>query len=170
METREFIQGALDRVKQTTTRIVTGLSPHELMWRPGPECNSIGLILFHQARSEDAFVQGRILGQPQVWELEKWCQKLNMPVSESGSHYTPEQIATFRVPELKDLMGYSEAVRARTLEYLKGKNNDEFNKTINMPRLGDITIGALFTLIVVHSAQHIGDISYLRGMQRGLNK
>ncbi len=169
METRECIQDALDRIKQTTTRVVTGLSPHELMWRPGPECNPIGLMFFHQARSEDAIVQGRIQGQPQVWESGEWYQKLNMPVSESGSGYTLEQIAAFRVPELKDLMDYSEAVRARTLEYLKGKNNDEFNKVISTPR-GDVTIGALFIAIVVHSAQHVGDISYLRGMQRGMNK
>ncbi len=170
METREFIQGALERVKQSTTRVVTGLSPQELMWRPGPECNSIGLILFHQVRSEDGFVQGRILSQPPLWEAERWYQKLNMPVSDSGSGYTPGQIIAFPVPELTDLMGYAEAVRARTLEYLKDKNNDDFNKTINMPRGGDITIGALFSLIVVHLAQHIGDIAYLRGMQRELNK
>ena len=169
METREFIQGALDRIKQNMTRILTGLSPHELMWRPGPECNSIGLILFHQVRSEDSYVQGRILGQPQVWESEKWYQKLNMSVSESGSGYTVEQIAAFPVPELKGFMDYSAAVRAHTLEYLKGKSNDEFNKVVTTPR-GETTIGALFITIIVHLAQHIGDISYLRGVQRGLNK
>lgn len=169
METREFIQGSLDRTKQATTRVVTGLSPHELMWRPGPECNPIGLILFHQARSEDGFVQGRILGQPQVWESGKWYQRLNMPVSETGSGATLEQITNFHVPELKDLMDYSEAVRERTLEYLKGKSNDEFNKIITTPR-GDVTLGALFITIAGHLAQHLGDISYLRGIQRGLNK
>ncbi len=170
MEIREFIQSALDRVKQATTRAVNGLSHQELTWRPGPECNSIGLILFHQARFEDSFVQGRIRGKSQVWDLEKWYQKLNMPVSESGSGYTAEQIAAFPVPELTDLMGYAEAVRAQTLEYLRDITKDEFNKTINMPRLGDLTIGALFTIVVVHLAQHSGEISYLRGMQRGLNK
>ncbi|MBI4284104.1 MAG: DinB family protein [Chloroflexi bacterium] len=169
METREFIQSALDRIKQANTRVVTGLSPHELMWRPGPECNSIGLILFHQARSEDGFVQGRILGQPEVWEAEKWYQKLNMPVTESGARYTLEQIAAFHAPELKDLMDYSEAVRARTLEYLKGKKNEEFDRVVKTPR-GDMTIGALLTTVVIHLSQHAGDMSYLRGVQRGLNK
>ena len=170
MEVKEFIQDALDRVKRTTTRLVDGLSHQELMWRPGPECNSIGLILFHQARFEDTFVQSRIRGKPQVWEAEKWCQKFNMPVSESGSGYTAEQIAGFRVPELTDLIGYTEAVRARTLEYLEDAPDDEFNRVVNMPRMGDITVGALFALIVVHLAQHSGEISYLRGVQRGMNK
>ncbi|MBI4180623.1 MAG: DinB family protein [Chloroflexi bacterium] len=170
METSEFIQDELERVKQGISRVITGLSPYELMWRPGVESNSIGLILFHLARSEDGFVQGRILNQLQIWEVEKWYQKLNMSVSDTGSSYTPEQIITFPVLTLEDLMNYAEAVRVRTLQYLKGKNNADFDKIINMPRRGDTTIGAVFSLIVVHLAQHIGDIAYIRGMQRGLNK
>jgi len=53
---------------------------------------------------------------------------------------------------------------------LKGLTPDGFDKLINMPRLGDITIGAVFSLIAVHLAQHTGEISYLRGLQRGMNK
>ncbi len=71
MDLRDFIQAGLDRVKQATMKAVAGLSHHELMWRPGPEANSIGIILFHQARAEDTFVQTRIQGKPQVWESEK---------------------------------------------------------------------------------------------------
>jgi uncharacterized damage-inducible protein DinB len=170
METRDFIKGALDQVKRSTVRAVDGLSHYELTWRPGPECNSIGLILFHEARFEDSFVQGRILGKPQVWESEKWYEKFNMPASESGSGYTAEQIAAFRVPELKDLLGYADAVRAKILEYLKTAPSNEFDRTINMPRFGDVTVGALFTLVVAHQAQHAGEIAYLRGIQRGMNK
>lgn len=170
METREFIQGALERIKQANTRVITDLRPEELMWQPGPECNSIGIILFHQARSEDGFVQGRLLGQPHVWEAEKWYQKLNLPVTETGSGFTLEQLAAFRLPDPTGLMAYADAVRASTLEYLKDKNNADFDKKITMPRGGDITIGSLFALIIVHLSQHIGDMAYVRGMQRGLNK
>jgi uncharacterized damage-inducible protein DinB len=170
MEMKDFIKGALDRAKQGTTRAVDGLSHNELIWRPGPECNSIGLILFHQTRFEDSFVQGRIVGKPQVWESDKWYEKLNMPASESGSGYTTEQLAAFRVPELKDLLGYADAVRAKTLEYLKSAPNNEFDRVINMPRFGDVAVGVLLTLVIVHMAQHAGEIAYLRGIQRGMNK
>ncbi|MCJ7743767.1 MAG: DinB family protein [Dehalococcoidales bacterium] len=170
MEMKDFIKGALDRAKQGTTRAVDGLSHNELIWRPGPECNSIGLILFHQTRFEDSFVQGRIVGNPQVWESDKWYEKFNMPASESGSGYTAEQLAAFRVPELKDLLGYADAVRAKTLEYLKSAPNNEFDRVINMPRFGDVAVGALLALVIVHMAQHAGEIAYLRGVQRGMNK
>ncbi|MBM2824483.1 MAG: hypothetical protein HW402_147 [Dehalococcoidales bacterium] len=170
MEIREFVQGSLDRVKQTTTRVAEGLNQQELAWRAGPECNSIGIILFHMARFEDRFVQGRIQGKPEVWELEKWYEKLNLASSETGGGYTPEQVVAFRVPELKELMAYTGAVQARTLEYLKAMTDEELAKVVDLPRLGNPTVGVLFTLIITHLAQHAGEISYLRGVQRGANK
>jgi uncharacterized damage-inducible protein DinB len=170
MELTTFIQDEFDRVSRATTRTVDSLSQYELMWRPGPEANSIGLILLHMARSEDIFVQARVQGKPQEWESEKWYEKLNFQAGDTGSGYTREQVAAFAVPELKDLLGYAEAVRTQTVQYLKGLTPDGFDKLINMPRLGDITIGAVFSLIAVHLAQHTGEISYLRGLQRGMNK
>ncbi len=170
MDLKDFIKGELDRIKTATTRAVEGLNYHETMWRPGPECNSMGLILFHQTRSEDVFVQSRILGKPQVWEAEGWYKKFSLPVGESGSGYTAEQLDNFRPPELKDLLEYAEAVRKRTLDYLAGMTNEEFDKVLDLPRFGKMTIGALFMLIVVHLAQHSGELLYLRGVQRGMNK
>lgn len=170
MELRDFIQAGLDRAKQATMRALDGLTYDEVKWRPGPGANSMGIIFFHLARSEDSFVQSRIRGKTQLWESEKWYEKLNLPLNEIGSHYTVEQIAAFRVPELKDLVGYAEAVRARTVEYLRSATASEFDKVINAPRLGDVTIGAYIALMLVHLAEHAGDISYIRGLQRGLDK
>ncbi len=170
MELKDFIRNELDNVKRAMTRAVDGLSHYELMWRPGPECNSIGFILFHQTRFEDSFVQARLQGKPQVWESEGWCQKLNLPIGDTGSHYTVEQLAAFPVPELKDLMGYAEAVRSRTMDYLKGMSPVDFDKTISMPRFGDLSIGAMFAMMVAHLAEHAGEIAYLRGVQRGMDK
>ncbi|MBI4295784.1 MAG: DinB family protein [Chloroflexi bacterium] len=170
MEVAEFIQHALERVTRSTTRVLTGLNDEELMWRPGPECNSIALILFHGARSEDSFIQERVLGQPQIWESEEWHKKLNMQPSDRGAGLTSEQIVAFHVVDTKTLMSYCEAVRARTMAYLKDKKSSDFDRIVKMARFGDMPVGAVFALVLVHTAEHIGDISYLRGMQRGLNK
>ena len=170
MDLRRYIRNELNNVKRATARSIEGLSRHEQVWRPGPECNSIGLILFHQARLEDATVQGMNQGKPQIWESEKWYQKLNLPIDDTGSHYTPEQVASFPLPELRDLQAYADAVRTQTLEYLKDIPLEEFDKTINIPRFGDVTIGAMFAFTIVHLAEHAGEISYLRGVQRGIDK
>ncbi len=170
MELRDFIQTGLDRARQAIIRATDGLTSYELMWRPGPEANSIGLILFHQARSEDMFIQTRVRSKPSVWESEKWHEKLGLPAAETGGGYTAEQVSAFRVPELKDLLGYGEVVRQKTLEYLKEMTPDKFDQKVTLGRMGEITIGTLFAIIIVHAAQHAGEIAYLRGLQRGLGK
>ncbi|MBI2830585.1 MAG: DinB family protein [Chloroflexi bacterium] len=171
MELASFVQSELDRVQRGTMRATDGLSPAELSWRPGPECNSIGIIIFHAARSEDQFVQTRIQGKPQVWESEKWHEKLNLPASERGSGYNAEQLAAFPVPPLKDLIAYGEAVRARTADFVKSATPGALDRVISSgPPFGDTTVGAMLGLVVVHLAQHVGEIAYLRGVQRGMNK
>ena len=170
MELADFIHAGLDRVKEATKTTLDGLSHDELKWQPKPEANSIGLILFHMARSEDTYVQSRILGKPQIWELERWYQKLNLPLAERGSGLTAEQVAAFPVPQLSDWMGYSEAVRSRTLDCLKGMRPGEFDRIVNTPHAGNLAVGVVFARLIVHLAQHTGEISYLRGLQRGINK
>jgi hypothetical protein len=187
METKELIQTGLGNAKRSIDRTLDGLTPAEIKWQPRPDANSIGLILFHIVRSEDSSVQSRLLGKAQLWESEKWYQKLSKNPSDAGSHYTVEQVAAFVVPDLKDLLGYAEAVRRQTLEYLKNLTPGDFDKKVdlpppprdipagtpNQPRMSpfrDMTIGSMLMMNVTHFAQHAGEISYLRGLQRGMDK
>ena len=117
MELKDYIKIELDGLKRTSTKTLNTLTQQELMWRPACGCNSMGLILFHVARSEDSFVQTRLQGKPQIWESGKWYNKLNMAESAMGSHYTIDQVNAFPVPNMKDLLDYYEAVCAKTLDY-----------------------------------------------------
>jgi hypothetical protein len=170
MEIKEYILLEFGGLKRGFGRALKDLTHQELMWRPACGCNSMGLILFHVARSEDSLIQATVQGKPQIWETGKWYEKLNLPAEETGSHYTVDQVNAFPVPELKDIMAYYDAVRAQTLDYLKGVQSEELDKKVSMPPYGDLTIGIILSIIVNHSAQHIGEISYLRGLQRGLDK
>jgi hypothetical protein len=190
METTELIRIGLGNVKRLLDRTLDGLTPAEIKWQPRPDANSIGIILFDIARSEDASIQSRLQGKPQLWESEKWYQKLNKSANDSGGHYTAEQVAAFVVPNLKDLLGYSEAVREQTLEYLKDLTAGQLDKKVELPPMGppptapsagtpnqprlppfrDMTVGSMLMMNVTHLAQHAGEISYLRGLQRGMNK
>jgi len=171
MKTSDFILDTLDRMQNAVTAAVDGLSSQELTWRPGEEANSIGFTLWHQLRCEDAFVQGMIQRKPQVWVSEKWHEKLNLPENpqDVGYGYTAEQVAAFPVPELKDLLEYAEATRAQTVGYLKTMNAESLDKVVQTP-FGELTIGQVFAILLCEITQHIGQIAYLRGLQRGLNK
>ncbi|MFH0847537.1 MAG: DinB family protein [Chloroflexota bacterium] len=170
MELTDFVQAALDRVSRATARVIDGLSQDEIGWQPNPEANSIGLVLLHAARSEDVFVQSRMRGKPQVWEIGKWFEEMHLAASDTVSGYTAEQVAAFKTPDVNLITAYSEAVRAETKEYLKTLTPGEFERTINVGQMGAVSIGNLFALNIVHIAQHAGEISYIRGLKRGINK
>ena len=129
----------------------------------------MGLIPFHVARSEDSFLQAVLEGEPQIWELGKWYNTLNMVESETGSHYTIDQVNAFSIPEMKVLLAYYDDVRAKTLDYLNGLTPDAFDKKVKLS-FGEFTVAGVFSIIVSHAAQHMGEISYLRGMLRGMDK
>jgi hypothetical protein len=188
MEAKELIQIGLANVKRAIERTLDGLTPAEIKWQPKPDANSIGIILFDIARSEDGAIQSRLRSKPQLWESDKWYQRLGKNANDPGGHYNAEQLAAFVVPDLKELLAYTEAVRQTTLEYLKGLTPADLDKKVVLPPMGpppaaapagtpprmspyrDMTVGSMLMMNVTHFAQHAGEISYLRGLQRGLNK
>ena len=172
MELREFIKMALGRVNQGTDRTLKDLTPAELKWQPKPEGNSIGFLLYHMARTEDRFVSANILEQPTEWISGGWAQKLGIPETDSGGYgYTPEMVAAFPVPSLPDLQAYAEAVRKKTNETLDSMTSEQTDRTVKVGGpFGDVPLGRLWAIIYSNVTQHAGEISYLRGLQRGVNK
>ncbi len=172
MNLSDFVLDNLDRIQRVLTEAVDSLTYEELTWRPGAEANPIGFILWHQVRCEDTYIQTFIRRQPQVWVSENWYQKLNLPDDpwHNGNGYTAEQVAGFPVPELRDLLGYGEAVRARTVACLGEISPGKLDEEIQPPQFWGSNLGKLFSYMLCELTQHIGQIAYLRGLQRGLNK
>jgi hypothetical protein len=127
------------------------------------------LIIYHCARSEDSFISRDLAGRKQIWETSNWYKKMNMPLEDVGAHYTVEQVNSFKVPELKDILAYWDEVRAATLKQLDSMTPEQFDKKVKMP-WAEFPAGAIFSLIFGHTSQHIGECSYLRGLQRGMDK
>ena len=188
MEVRELIQNGLENVQRGVDRTLESLTPAELKWQPRPDANCIGLILFHMIRAEDSLVHSMLQGKPQLWESEKWYQKLNKAIDDGGAHYTAEQVADFVVPDLNDLLGYTEAVRKQTFQYLEGLKPEDLDKKVDLPPppapkempAGSSApprrppfnpiVGSILLMLVTHLSLHGGEIAYLRGLQRGLDK
>ena len=78
-------------------------------------------------------------------------------------------MAAFSVPPLSDLLGYGEAVRTRTKEYLSSKKRSGLDDMVETPAFGEMNIGQIFSVMLCEIAFHTGQIAYLRGLQRGIN-
>src|SRR3972149_3078010 len=162
MKTKEFGRMVLEGLQLSLERVLEGLTPAEIAWQPAPSLNPMGLILFHTARSEDFFIQELVRRQPQVWERDEWYIRFNLPKGERGRHYKAEQVDAFISPDIGHLRSYNAAVREETLNYLDGLAPEDFHRVVTTPR-GERTVAGFFSNIVSHTAQHLGEMSYLRG-------
>jgi len=170
MELQRYIGIELSSSKIAMGHALEGLTQEEVAWRPASGCNAIGLILFHMARTEDSIMQGMLQKKTSVWESEKWHERLGLSPDDAGSHYTVEQVNAFKMPQLAQILAYADAVRAKTKETLRSLPVAAFDEKINFPNVGEMSVGALFAFVISHASQHIGEISYLRGLQRGMDK
>jgi len=172
MEVKDFALEALNEAQTALMQAVDGLSQDELMWQPKPGANHIAFILWHNLRVEDLFFQYMFQRVPQVWESEKWHEKLNLPDDPriTGFGYTAEQVDSFPSVQLRDLLACGEAVRARTVDYLRNLDPARFDEIVKSRIFGEVSIGYLISHLLCEMAQHVGQIAYLRGLVKGQDK
>jgi uncharacterized damage-inducible protein DinB len=169
MELKAFIKFQIQGLDMGLKRATDGLTQKEIEWQPTCGCNSIGLILFHIAKSEDSFIQKTLKGGAELYDSGKWYTKLGLDSKEAGAHYTVDQVNAFKVPRLAKILAYQAAVRRQTLAYVNKMKAADFDKVIKMP-WGEMPAAMLLSVIASHASQHMGEVSYLRGLQRGMDK
>ena len=168
MDVKDFALQTFNESHAALMQAVDGLSQEELMTQPQPGANHIVFILWHMVRAEDWFLHYLFQRVPQVWESEKWHEKLNLPDDPrvTGFGYTAEQVASFPSVQLRDLIAYGEAVRARTVDYLRNVDPARFDEIVKSRLFGEVSIGSLISHLLIEIVQHIGQIAYIRGIVR----
>ena len=172
MELKDFILTSLNNMQKVLTAATSDLQYDELRWRASPAANSIGFIWWHQLRVEDRFIHTLFQQKPQLFEQEKWYQKMGLPnlPDYTGRDYTAEQVAAFPVPELNILQQYGEAVRMKTIEYIEKMGQEGLDRVLERPSVGKMPISEFFILLLGELYQHVGQIAYLRGLVRSLRR
>ena len=169
MEATELIQRSLEQSQSLLHRTLDGLTQEESTWSLGPECNSIAFILWHMTRAEDFFVLRLIQREAEFYEAEGWRDRLGTPANESGFGYTAEQLQAWPAPKLEVLREYASSVRVKTLALVRSATAESLSELVRPERPPD-TVGIVLGRISTEIALHVGQIAYLRGIQRGLDK
>lgn len=169
MEAKEVLLRSLAQSQGYLTGALDGLTQEEAVWSPGPESNSIIFILWHMTRVEDYFVNRVVQRKAELYEAEGWREKLGTPEKGTGWEYTVEQLRAWPVPELNIVRGYADSVREKTLDFIDSVTAEKLSE-IPRPERSPDSAGATLTRITTEIALHVGQIAYLRGVRRGLNK
>ena len=169
MNAKEVLLLSLEQSQGYLVKALDGLTQAEIAWSPNAESNSIAFILWHMTRVEDYYVTRVIQRLPEVYEAEGWREKLGTPVKNTGFEYNAEQLKSWPVPPLEILRGYANAVRGKTLAFLESIPPEKLAEPYR-PERSPQDSGTLLARIFTEIALHVGQICYLRGIQRGLDK
>ena len=126
MDLKGFIEDVLTQERAGLLEVIDDLTPEELAWRPGPEANHIGWMLWHMFRAEDMWIQFFIQNRNEIWERDGWHERFGLPTRDNGFGHTAEQVAGFPALDQQELLEYGRAVREQTLEYLRGLEPEDF--------------------------------------------
>ncbi len=148
-------------------RALKGLDDADLMKRPSDQDNPIGWLMWHKTRVEDCALAA-IACEEQVWIAEKWHEKFDMAPEpkQIGFGDSLERVMRLKVTK-QDVIGYANAVRARTTPVLKSLSAEDLEKEITDIGGGAIKTGEYLGRVASDYHQHCGQICYLRGFITG---
>lgn len=170
MGEREILLDAFDRVRKGVHALTKGLDQEDLAFRPEADTNSIGWLVWHLTRVQDDHVS-EIVGKEQAWISEGWHEKFGMPPepSNTGFGHTSEQVAAVRPESRQLLLGYYEAVAARTTEYLATVDDEELQRIIDRSYDPPVSVGVRLVSVIADDLQHTGQAAFVRGILKRRN-
>ena len=164
----ETLADAFGRIREVVRETLDGLSPEDLAQRPqgpgGHDGNSIGWLVWHLARVQDDHLADAF-DSPQVWTSQAWVERFGLPLDpgETGYRHTPEQVAAV-TPDVELLLGYVEAVPARTLEHLSTVVDADLDRVVDRSYDPPVTLGVRLVSVIGDDLQHAGQAAYVRGL------
>jgi hypothetical protein len=161
----DILRDAFDRVHELVPEVVEGLSVDELLWRPDPDANPVGWLVWHLTRVQDDHLAG-IAGTEQLWTAEAWVDRFGLPydAAELGYGQDTDEVGAFRVEGPELLTGYHEAVHLRTVELVGRLDDAGLARIVDRRFDPPVTAAARLVSVVNDIGQHIGQAAYVRGM------
>jgi hypothetical protein len=165
VDLNQFIIALLEASYCSLKQATDGLTDEQLYYQPTTETNSIAWLVWHLSRWRDA-VSATISGEPQVWVRDGWAERYGMPGERTGLGDTPAQVTTFRV-ERAMLFGYVDAAHQVTVERVAKLTPTQFGQPMVAHTGEQRPAWRALAGVCSDSAQHSGQIAYLRGLMSG---
>ncbi len=159
-----LLTDGFERVAEEVPRVVSGLTPAQLTWYPGPFANSIAWLIWHLARVEDDHMAG-VAESEQVWQSRGWCDRFALPYPAGDIGYGQSADQAHRLEATEELLaGYYADVHARTVEILNTLVDQEFDRIVDRRWTPPVTAAVRIVSVLNDVTQHIGQAAYVRGL------
>ena len=161
----DVLRDAFGRVHDELPGIVSELSTDQLLWRPDPEANHLGWLVWHLARVQDDHLAA-LAEADQVWTAHGWADRFGLPYPTDALGYgqSAAEVGAFRLEDPSLLTGYHAAVHDLTLSVLDGLDEASLDRVVDPHWDPPVTAAARLVSVVNDITQHLGQAAYLRGL------
>jgi hypothetical protein len=169
MEWKELLIDGYGRVPEFLENVLEGLTQDDLDWQPRYDSNSIGWLVWHLTRQQDAQIAS-LIGGGQLWVADKWYTKFGRQPEpdDVGFGHSPEQVSAFKSPEPRTLLSYNRAVVERSKHYISSLSESDLDIELDEPWFQPLpTVGVRLVSILDDSVLHAGQAAYVRGLRQG---
>ncbi|KAB1946388.1 DUF664 domain-containing protein [Micromonospora sp. ALFpr18c] len=165
MDVSDLLTEMYDRLPDLVRAAVDGLSPDQLLHRPGPGANSIGWLVWHLTRVQDHHVAD-LLDAEQIWVSGDWAGRFGLTPDpdDTGFGHSPAQVAAVRPESAQALIDYYAAVSARTRSLVTGLGPADLDRVVDESWDPPVTLGVRLVSVAEDDLQHVGQAAYLRGL------
>ena len=164
MDVSELMNDALGRVRDLVRAAVEGLSDDDLAWRPDPEANSIGWLVWHLTRIEDDHVAD-LAGTEQVWTAQGWHARSGVPFepADTGYGHSSDDVAAVRL-DAEQLLGYADAVHDAVVAYVGSLTDEDLPRVVDERWDPPVTLAVRLVSVIGDGMQHAGQAAFVRGV------
>jgi hypothetical protein len=169
MDWKDLMEDGFNRIPWYVEQIMTGLNQENITWQPKPDSNSIGWLVWHLTRQQDAQVAS-LMGEEQLWLKDGWHQKFDRPADphDIGFGDTPEDVAAFKPPEFEVMLEYLKTTVQRTIKYFRRLTEKDLDRELDEPHFQPLPkVGVRLISILDDCAIHAGQAAYIRGLRQG---
>ncbi|MFP3462399.1 DUF664 domain-containing protein [Arthrobacter globiformis] len=167
MKSNEVLLDAFGRIREIVEATLEGLDDEALVRRPAGNGNSIGWLIWHLSRVEDAQVASAA-GRQQVWTSQGFAGRFDLPLPErdTGYGHSSDKVDAVRAPR-ELLAEYYEAVHRQTAEVLGTLGDDGLDRVVDTRWDPPVTFGVRLVSTIADCLQHAGQAAYARGLKNG---
>jgi hypothetical protein len=164
MTPAELLTEAFERVLETASGAVDGLTVEQLTHRPEPDANTIGWLVWHLARVQDDHVAD-VAGTEQVWTTQGFAERFDLPfdAEATGFGQDADEVGEVRA-EAGLLTEYVRAVHDQTTSYVASLTPDDLDRVVDTRWDPPVTLGVRLVSVISDDLQHAGQAAYLRGL------
>jgi uncharacterized damage-inducible protein DinB len=165
MDVREVLIELYDRIPAHVREAVDGLTSEELRAEPEDGSNPIGWLIWHLTRVQDDHIS-ELLDTDQIWVTEGWARRFGLDADpmNTGFGHAPAEVRAVRPESADMLIGYYEAVAARTRAFLELLHPGDLDRVIDERWDPPVTLGVRLVSVADDDIQHAGQAKYLRGL------